>query len=106
MALTACTECGKDISTKAAACPQCGAKRPRSWTWLWILVGLVVALFTFGYIAASTPGGKARIKDKLAIETCWNEQKRQANDPSTAAVVTGACVMLEDEYERKYGYRP
>jgi hypothetical protein len=27
MALTKCKECGAQISTKAAACPQCGAKR-------------------------------------------------------------------------------
>lgn len=28
MALEKCRECGKEISTEAAACPQCGAKEP------------------------------------------------------------------------------
>jgi hypothetical protein len=30
MALRACKECGKQISTKAAACPNCGAKPPQT----------------------------------------------------------------------------
>lgn len=29
MALINCTECGKDVSNKAVACPHCGAKPPK-----------------------------------------------------------------------------
>lgn len=45
MALLKCTECGNDVSSKAAACPKCGAKPPkekRSSRWLIVLGGLVV----------------------------------------------------------------
>lgn len=30
MALMSCTECGRDVSTQAAACPSCGAPVPRA----------------------------------------------------------------------------
>lgn len=30
MAMTSCKECGRELSTKAEACPNCGARRPRT----------------------------------------------------------------------------
>ena len=41
MALINCSECGKEVSTEAEACPHCGAKQPREFVWL-KLVALIV----------------------------------------------------------------
>ena len=47
MAMTRCKECGSDVSTKAGACPKCGAKQVRTsgcaWVVLWLLVLSVFA---------------------------------------------------------------
>lgn len=50
MALTKCKECGEQISTKADACPKCGAKPPKKtsgFTWF------VLILIIFGVYAAN-----------------------------------------------------
>lgn len=45
MALTSCTECGAQISTDAAACPKCGARRRASHRKLWLLpLGAMAAM--------------------------------------------------------------
>lgn len=51
MALIKCKECGGEVSTKAKACPKCGAKVPRFKWWLWLPLGLIVFFFSFPYIA-------------------------------------------------------
>lgn len=73
MALIKCSECGKQVSSKAATCPGCGAPiagtssharatrtgaRWEGWGFILIIVGMLVAvaasapLSTFGGIAA------------------------------------------------------
>lgn len=43
MALIKCKECGNEISTKAAACPKCGAVQPkRTSTFTWIIAIILV----------------------------------------------------------------
>lgn len=44
MALGNCRECGKQVSTEAKACPNCGAKAPvrKPRRWLWVLGGLLL----------------------------------------------------------------
>lgn len=47
MALVDCKECGQKVSTKAKACPNCGAKPAKKtslFTWI-ILLGIVIALY-------------------------------------------------------------
>ena len=53
MAMTACSECGNEISTTAKACPKCGAIVPRPKIWPW-LIGVPVALFIVLLIYGST----------------------------------------------------
>ncbi|OGB00436.1 MAG: hypothetical protein A3E25_05465 [Burkholderiales bacterium RIFCSPHIGHO2_12_FULL_69_20] len=45
MSLIACKECGAKISTKAPACPSCGAKRPRETSRAAKLAALLLAVF-------------------------------------------------------------
>lgn len=44
MAMVACDECGKQISDKAAACPQCGAKPARKYPPLRSIAGAIIVL--------------------------------------------------------------
>src|SRR3569623_3502844 len=57
MALTKCSECGEQISTKAAACPKCGAapkKKISLFTWLVIaFIGFAV----LGSVTGNKSGG-------------------------------------------------
>lgn len=60
MALTKCGECGHDVSTEAAACPQCGAtpkKESRIAPLLLVLVGLVGLLAILGWFVPKTKDG-------------------------------------------------
>ncbi len=74
MALVACTECGKDISTEAQACPHCGKKRqtPGFWSKAIGPVALLVGLFWLGHILTSGPiaGLGTGNASSAAIPTC------------------------------------
>lgn len=62
MAMTKCKECGAEISTKADACPQCGAKRKKTSGCAVVLL-IFFLLILFGAIVApktdksGSPGG-------------------------------------------------
>lgn len=60
MALVACRECGKEMSSTAKACPQCGALPRRGMSWiakvLLFLVSLPAALMLLGLLASKTDG--------------------------------------------------
>lgn len=62
MAMTACKECGGEISTTAKACPKCGATTPRPKIWPW-LIGIPIALLgMFLLFGASIPEYVARAR--------------------------------------------
>jgi hypothetical protein len=109
MALAPCTDCGYSISSKAAACPQCGARPARTSRWIWILGGIVAAvviLFLAGLAVGKSPEAQERIAATMAIDDCWKDQKRPSNDPATARLVAGTCELLESRFETKYGRNP
>lgn len=55
MALIKCKECGKEISSQAESCPNCGRKKPKSTSVLtWIIAGILVC----GVISAISESGK------------------------------------------------
>lgn len=64
MSLSPCRECGKQISTEAPSCPQCGTPHPAKATlssrrrWLYYAAGtlaLLAVLLTFRYDVHSCP---------------------------------------------------
>lgn len=81
MALTKCHECGHDVSTEAAACPQCGAKpkkKARVALLFLVLVGLVGLLAILGWFIPKKNDGMA------ARET----EPSQANVDAPAATLS------------------
>lgn len=57
MAMTNCRECGASVSTKAGACPQCGAKVRRTSIGTWFVTGL------FGVAAIAGVGSAMKRQD-------------------------------------------
>lgn len=92
MSLQACHECGKDVSSEAAACPHCGAKvkaikpvkekKPTSKT-TYALLGLlgIVTIGTFAMVPKSTPLTPAQL---AAQQAAVSAQANADNDKKTA----------------------
>lgn len=125
MALISCSECRKEISNKAATCPQCGApvesaepvvkrteeesKQEKSSVWKWLLgvpVGAFVLMMVIGSCAGNTPDGKAKQASRDAISFCWSEQARKSLDPGAARFAAGTCEKMESDYRAKWGRNP
>ena len=107
MALISCRECGRPVSTSAAAFPGCGAtpKKGISKWWLLLAPALVAAIFGL----ARTPVSREellhmQLSDQIRL--CWLDQKRESRDSATKRFAAEACEMLERQYEEKYGRRP
>lgn len=105
MAMTACKECGKDISDTAEACPHCGAKVPRQaktkW-WLWVPIGAISAFMLVGFVGSNTPEERAKSDARYYIDFCWQEAKKHPGNP----VAEGACRLMEDEFRQKFNQNP
>lgn len=127
MAMIACPECSKEVSSAAVACPSCAypvssspvarkyaqpAPKPESAGMgtfakilLWI-VGLFVAFIAFGAMVGSSPEAKERAEERRTIEYCWDEQKKKSLAPDTQRFVAGACERLEDDFRKKWNRNP
>lgn len=94
--MTKCKECSATISTKADACPSCGAKRPRTSAVTWIatvffgLVGLVAAIGSFSPPPAATPKTAEQTKEDRADTARFSmasnvakSLRAQAKDPDS-----------------------
>lgn len=92
MALIKCKECGKEISSQAESCPNCGRKKPRPTSVVtWIIAGILVC----GVISAISESGKkddqaaaeAEAKAaKLAIMTPEQRAAQAKHDADMAAM--------------------
>jgi len=80
MALVKCKECGKEISSQAESCPNCGRKKPKSTsTVTWIVLGIIV----FGVYGAISNSSK---RDELiATEAQAKAAKLAAMTPEQRA---------------------
>lgn len=106
MALVPCRECGTEISSKAKACPKCGAKPKGRRLWPWLLAAPFVAFGGLMLIGALSGAGGPASQDRRAISLCWEEQRRPSLSPGAAQFAAGACERMEAEYRRKYGRSP
>ena len=78
MALKSCKECGRKISTKADACPNCGAKAPKKTSaFTWLVLFFILAIV---YAMNKAPSGTSRpIQPSLGAAS--------SSDSATAPVV-------------------
>jgi hypothetical protein len=106
MAMTTCTECKTEISTKAKACPKCGAKVPHTKWWLWIPVGLVAMFLVIGAFQGNTPADRAKSLDRDVISTCWGSQTKRSNTPGESRGIASMCEGLERDFVAKYRVNP
>ncbi|MFK3741402.1 zinc-ribbon domain-containing protein [Massilia sp. TN1-12] len=109
MALIACHECGAQVSTEAAACPNCGArpqKAQRSRALLYALLGISVIFVTWALVRTPSAEEVASSDARMAISVCWDDQKTKSYEPSTARFVAGVCEKMERDYRAKFGRNP
>jgi len=90
MALTTCKECGHEVSTQAAACPNCGAKMPKTSGCLVLVLGMVLVL-VFASISSSCEqrdrenAEAARRAAEEALRKRMTPEQRDADDRRKAA---------------------
>jgi DNA-directed RNA polymerase subunit RPC12/RpoP len=101
MALVKCSECGREISTRANACPGCGAKRPWGWKWAKRAAIIIVVLVIADGVVTLT----MLSRDEAKIRDCWN-QLNSAESETTQAAARIACPLLEREFEINWGSKP
>lgn len=96
MALTACRECGHQVSDTAQTCPNCGARvKPKSRALKWFMGGvgaLVVAFFALGAFLVST-----RTPDEVFIAEAREHVAAQLKNPDTARFGTSFVVRKQVE---------
>lgn len=99
MAMTKCKECGAQVSTKADACPQCGAKRKTTSlvTWIFAIIFGFVLLSGISSLfqddaptASSTPASAAKKPAKTAEE-------RKTEWLNDAQVMTDALAAMKTD---------
>lgn len=106
MAITNCKECGYEMSTKAVACPKCGAHRPKASIWPWLFGVPLAGLGTLLLLGSLSGPPSAQSSQRRAIQLCWENQGRKSLDPATARFAAGACEQMEADYRRTYGSNP
>ncbi len=89
MALITCKDCGKQFSTDAKKCPNCGAKAPYRWTWWRItLAALVVLPIVIMVVTPSDPARQADFdkayEQGIARSKCERAIKDRLKAPATA----------------------
>lgn len=87
MALTKCKECGEVVSTKADACPKCGAKRPKGTSiGTWLIGGffaLVVYQCTLGTVQRDAGSGTAPSSASSGSSSAGTTTARRSDTPVT-----------------------
>jgi hypothetical protein len=126
VALIRCSECSKEISDKATACPGCGApivaaaitatsSAPKTTDknvgcGTVVVVFLILGVLFLAILMAMNPEDSAVTKERRnaqsAIELCWKDYERKSFDPSTKRFIASACEKLESDYKQTYGRAP
>ena len=99
MALMKCKECGGKVSTKAAACPSCGAKIGQGKSLFAELLGGIISLIILGAMAlvfiGMFSGGTQKTEDELKkelTERC-NEAAKSAPQGMDKKSFSSSCIQ-------------
>src|SRR5690348_6510576 len=84
MAMTKCKECGAQISTKAEACPQCGAKHKKS-SGCALVVLIVLVVFVITIVAVNGGSNNTGGHNVVASSTGSSGSTATAKAPDPAA---------------------
>lgn len=121
MAIVKCKECGADVSTKAIACPKCGAAGKgvparRTSIVTWLVLGFII-LVVYEYATAPpkpppTPEQVAADKassERLEVATAGAKQIKQAmRDPASFSLESAMLIGKGDavcyEYHARNGF--
>lgn len=68
MAVKSCKECGGQVSTKAKACPQCGAKAPKQTSFITWAVLVVIVLVVGNSVLNPAPPAPQKTPEQIAQE--------------------------------------
>lgn len=94
MALYKCKECGNDVSTKAPACPSCGALAPKKTSILtW------VATVAASVVVVSCIIGQDSARDRTQAEKAKKAQIEAAKSPAQKASEAAAAAFQEKEFQ-------
>ena len=84
MALKKCKECGEQVSSKAEACPKCGAKTPKKTspvTWL-VLFFIIFVVYSANQLPSSTNASSSSVAEP-SVSGSSPEVKQQKPAPPT-----------------------
>lgn len=110
--LTACQECGKEISSEAKACPHCGkpTAAPGSKSsdgaktgCLWIVGSLAIAFGIYAVSLNNDPDFQARMKAKAAMEECRKPEKDELLPIDARRFFREACDQMAEKYRQQFG---
>lgn len=107
MAMRACWECKKEISSHASKCPACGAKqaapsRPGSSIAVVFFVALVVAIGGYLVVRSKDPEYQAMIRDKEVYKLCMESLRQSMGNP----IAKAACAEMRSDFWAKYHKSP
>lgn len=99
MALIKCKECGAKISTKAKACPSCGAEAPKKTSgcaWIVLIFIAIPTLLSIFYAGITGPAQKAEQASKEAARVAALTPEQIAAEQKAARIKSalGACRIF------------
>jgi hypothetical protein len=109
MAITTCKECGNEISTKAKACPKCGAKTRSTGKMVGVgCLSILAFFFILGAIGAMLDDGSSYSEPAATRSTTATEAPaRSVSEPSQSSSLTPAqrnAVRSAQGYLRMSGF--
>lgn len=86
MTLKTCSECGKEISSSAEACPHCGLKPRRTKPVTWLVLGLIILIFFVSMKnSIEKENQDATERDRVALLTPEQRSAEQKKKAEAAA---------------------
>jgi len=106
VALTRCKECGGQVSTKATACPGCGARIVRTHCFTKLVLGFIVLSALLAGIGSqiSEEAKKVDVAREAARRAALNPEQRAAEDRQQAAKLAAAGERMRQKEGLAWSY--